>query len=61
MLFVNLVKRFEASLVAQWIKDSALSLLWLGSDPWPGNFGMLQVWPKTKTKTILTLYNGHKL
>ena len=36
--------RFKSSLVAQWVKDSALSLWWPGSllwcrfDPWPGNF-----------------------
>ena len=23
-----------STLVAQWVKDSALSLLWLGFDPW---------------------------
>ena len=33
-------------------KDPALSvqhfwsLLWRGFDPWPGNFHMLQAWPK---------------
>jgi len=38
--------------VAQWVKNPVLSLLWLGSllwprfDPWPGNFCMLQPWPK---------------
>ena len=37
--------------MAQWVKDSALSLLWLGSllwhglDPGPMNFHMLWVWP----------------
>ena len=29
---------------------SDLSLLWLAFDPWPGNFCMLQVWPKKKKK-----------
>ena len=33
-------------LVAQWIKDLALSLLWLRFNPWPGNFFMLQARPK---------------
>ena len=39
-------------LVAQWVKDLASSLLWLGSqlwhrlDPWPGNFHMLWAQPK---------------
>ena len=36
--------------VAQWVKYTALSLLWLRSDPWPGNFHMLQVWPKKLSK-----------
>ena len=42
----------RSSLVVQWVKDLALSLqqlrllLWCGFDPWPGNFYMLQVWPK---------------
>lgn len=30
------------------VEDSALSLLWLGFDPWPGNFCVLDTWPKTK-------------
>ena len=36
----------------QWVKDLALSLLWLrlllwhGFDPWPGNICMPQTWPK---------------
>ena len=34
----------------QWIKDPALSLLWLGFDPWPWNFCMVWVWPKEKKK-----------
>ena len=47
-------KVFVESLVAQWIMDLTLSLLWLwvllwhGSDPWPGNFCMLWVWQKEK-------------
>ena len=32
------------------VKDPALSLLWLGFDPWPGNFCMLQAWPKNTSK-----------
>ena len=38
--------RGGSSFVAQWVKDAALSLLWLrpllwqGFDPWPGNFHM---------------------
>ena len=40
------------SLVVQWVKELALSLLWLGLllwiglDPWPGNIYMPQAWPK---------------
>ena len=45
-----------SSLVAQWVKDLAVSVMWLGSvlwhgprfDPWPGNFCMLWVQPKKK-------------
>ena len=42
----------RSSLVAQWIKDLALSLLqlgsllWLGFDPWPLSWA----WPKKFTK-----------
>ena len=44
------------SLVAQWVKDSASSLLWLesllwrGFEPWPRNFCILQVRLKKKKK-----------
>ena len=48
--------------VAQWVKDLALlqlqhrSQLWLGFDPWPGNFHIPQVWlKKRKKKTLLLL------
>ena len=40
--------------MALWVKDLALSLLWLGSqlwrglDPWPGNFHMPWTWQKKK-------------
>ena len=34
---------------AQWVKDLVLLQLWLEFDPWPGNFHMLQVWPKEKS------------
>lgn len=37
------LERVWSSLVA-WVKDLALSLLWLKLDPWPGNFYML--WEK---------------
>lgn len=38
-------REFPVSLVA---KDLALSLLWRGLNPWPGNFCTLQVWQKKK-------------
>ena len=31
-------ENFRSSLVTQQVKDPALSLLWYGLDPWPGNF-----------------------
>ena len=33
--------------MAQWVRDPALSLLWCGFHPWPWNFCVLWVWPKT--------------
>ena len=53
---IKLKIRHQSSLVAQGIKDSALSLLWLalllwcGFDPWPGNFSMPREWPEKKKK-----------
>ena len=47
---------YQNSLVAQWVKDPALSLqkpeslLWYRFDPWPGNFHMLRAWQKKKKK-----------
>lgn len=38
------------SLVAQQVKDSVWSLLWLRFDPWPRDFGMLWVQSKQKQK-----------
>ena len=32
--------------MARQVKNLALSLLWLGFDPWSWNFHMLWVWPK---------------
>ena len=32
------------------VKDLVLSLLWRAFDPWPGNTGMLWVWPRKKPK-----------
>ena len=47
---------FWSSLVALWVRDLVLSLLWLelllwrGFDPWPRNHCLQWVWPKTKKK-----------
>ena len=46
-----------SSLVAQQVKEPALSLqqlgslLWHGFDPWPGNFCMLQLQSKNTSNT----------
>ena len=50
--FMELLKDVDAwnSLVAQWVKELALSLLWCGFDLWPRNFCMPQAWPKEKRK-----------
>ena len=42
--------KVRSFLVAQQLKDMALSLLWLGFDPCSGEFHMLQAWPKKKKK-----------
>ena len=34
--------------MAQQVKDLALSLLWLGFNPWPWNIRIPQTWPKKK-------------
>ena len=51
------VNMFKGSFtVAQWAKNPALSLQWLGSllwcrfDSWPRNFGMQQMQPERKRK-----------
>ena len=36
--------------MAQWVRDLALSLLWLRFDPWPRNFHMLQARTKGEKK-----------
>ena len=48
-------------LVAQGVKDLALSLLWHGFDPWPGNFCILRAQSKIQTnpKQILIHYVVH--
>ena len=37
----------QNSLVAQWVKDLVLSLLWRGFLPWPWNF---HLWDTAKKK-----------
>ena len=50
------------SLVAQWVKDLALSLLWLGLllwhefNSWPRNFQMPWSWTKQTNKHLLVGY-----
>ena len=46
MVMIVMKNIVGSSLVAQQVKALALSLLWYEFDPWPGNFHMLQVWPK---------------
>ena len=36
--------------MAQWAKEPALSLPWLGFNPWLGNLGMLWAWPEKNNK-----------
>ena len=51
-------KKFNSrsSLMAQWVKDLALSLLCCGFHPWSGNFCMLQKWQKKKKKKSIFHY-----
>ena len=52
-------KKWEhgSSLMAQWVKDPALSLLGCRSDPWCGNFCMLWARPThTHTHTKLVTF-----
>ena len=45
----------QSTPVVQQAKDLALSLLWLGFDPWPGNFHMLSAQGQKKIKKILLI------
>ena len=36
--------------MVQWVKDPALSLLWIEFDPWPGNFCVPWIPPKIRVK-----------
>ena len=40
------------------VKDLALSPLWLRFNPWPGNFHMLQEWPKKKNVYMFNVNSG---
>jgi len=57
-LFKKKEKKNRSSLVAQWVKDPVLSLLWLGSrlwyrsEPWSKNFHMPWIW---ETKKIISV------
>ena len=44
---------YWSSLVAQWVKDLALALLWHRFDPWLRSFWMPQVQPKKKKKSVV--------
>ena len=52
------------SLVAQQVKDPALSLLWLSFDPWPRNFRVPWAWPHShptpQKEEILMPYSKFK-
>ena len=39
--------------MAQWVKDLASSLLWLGFDPWPENIHMVRVRPNKKNESCI--------
>ena len=61
-------KRNRNSLVVQWVKGLALSLLWLrsllwhGFNPWSGNFCMPWVCPPPQTnKKLYAIYNSKML
>ena len=43
------------SLVARWVKEAALSLLWCRFVPWLGNFQMPWAWPKKKVLEVLVV------
>ena len=61
----SLKAKIFSSLVVQQVKDLALLLQQLGLllrwalDPWPGNFHMLWVQPKNKTKQNLLQFNNN--
>ena len=50
LLFPRLKSVKGSSLVAQWVEDPVLSLLWCGFDPWLRNFHMPWMQPKKNKK-----------
>ena len=54
MVIIKIV--YGSSLVAEWVKDPALLLMWLepllwhGFNPWPRNFLMPRMWPPPPKK-----------
>ena len=54
---------YHSSLVAQWVKDPALSMkhlrlvLWYRFHPCPGNFNIPQVWQKKKKKDFISSFS----
>ena len=36
----------------QWVEDLVLPQLWLGFNPWPRNFHMLQMQPKKERREV---------
>ena len=51
-MIVNVIsfKGFPGGNIPLVVKDSALSLVWLRFDPWPGNVCMPLAQPKNKNK-----------
>ena len=54
-----IVLKSQNSLVAQWVKGLAFSLLWLGFNPWLGNFCMPWAQPKYTHTHTHTHTHGH--
>ena len=52
VVYSFLLKNTRSSLVAQWVKDLALSLLWCGFDPSPGNLCLPWVQAENYLKKI---------
>ena len=53
-------------ILVQWVKNPTLLQLWcrlqlwLGFNPWPGNFHVLWVWPKKKKKKSCYCYTSRR-